>query len=225
MGWQPSQNESHILDWHGSCDKRDCKCNPATECDAFRAASAGYDASVTMVINRMVKVATKPEPRRMAATKHLRFERLPVGACFHALREEIQTAQECQQAADALGLAGTVHTIKTDDYSTKPSRCYLDHLSNNRLVFNERESAHDAEDGKYEKICGEYVDAAELGARDVWPPVIQGQDRKRNIIQLQLLDVEALNITTNEDYWFVTGDGSRQACFRVGLLSLVCCIP
>jgi len=40
--------------------------------------------------------------------------------------------------------------------------------------------------------------------------VIQGQDRKRNIIQLQLLDVEALNITTNEDYWFVTGDGSRQ---------------
>ena len=110
----------------------------------------------------------KPRPKVGGA----KFAQLAVGSCFMALREEIHTHDDCVKGAEFLNISTSVESINTDnteDESLKPSRCYID-MATQKVVFNARESAHDAEAGKYKKICGRFIEAAEIGSAVQYRP-------------------------------------------------------
>ena len=89
---------------------------------------------------------------------------MPSGLCFSALRHEIKDQLECEAAAHAVGLQGHVKSIKSEHHSDEASRCYFD-ISAKQVVFNDRDSEHHATQGKYEKLCGKFVAAAELQSK------------------------------------------------------------
>ena len=92
-------------------------------------------------------------------------------------------------------------------------------IKSKQVVFNARPHAQDATLGKYDKICGEFVKTAEITAPHFqfnWEKEINFRHR------LWLFDADAreLKLRTNQPYWFMKRDGSRQVQCTLYLMHL-----